>query len=195
MSSTFTTLRRALRQAGTSTALALLFLPFSAALAMNLDVRTANIGLIDGHWRLTARIDYRLTDEVQKALENGVALTFRVEVEIDRVRRWLPNADVVSTAYEWQLSYEPLSERYVVHYPDERERSSHATLFGALNAMGRVQALPVIDEPQLAGGETYLVSVRALLSEQKLPAPLWLLGLWSTGFSLKSEWYEWTFVP
>jgi hypothetical protein len=163
--------------------------------AAAVDIRTASMGLQDGAWGLSARVDYRLTEEAREALANGVPLVFRVEVEVERVRRWLPNAAVVTAAHEWQLSYEPLSERYVVRYPDERGTTSHATVFGALNALGRVQGLPVAVADDLRRGETYAIAVRARLSEQTLPAPLWYLGLWNAGFSMASEWYEWTLQP
>lgn len=187
-----TTIRTVLRQAGVIIAVALLPLIGKAA---DLDVRTASIGLADGAWQLMARIDYRLTEEARKAIENGVVLTFRVEVEVARLRQWLPNEDIASVAEEWQLSYEPLSERYVVRYPRGTESSSHATLFGALNALGRVQGLRVAAEAELERGSEYEIAVRAQLSEQQLPAPLWAFRFWDSGFSLSSDWYEWTFVP
>lgn len=190
----YTIFRTVLRQAGVIAAVALLLLP-AGVRAADLDVRTASIGLSDGFWRLTARIDYRLTEEALRALENGVALTFRVEVEVARLRRWLPSENLASVADEWQLSYEPLSERYLVRHPQSAESSSHATLFGALNALGRVQGLPVAAESLLGSEGEYEISVRARLSEQQLPAPLWLLSFWGSSFSLSSDWYEWTFVP
>lgn len=186
------TIRTLLRQAGVIVAVVLL--PFMGE-AADLVVRTASIGLADGAWQLTARIEYRLTEEARKALENGVVLTFRVEAEVARARRWLPNKDIASMAEEWQLGYEPLSERYVVHYPRGIEGSSHATLQGALNALGEVRGLPVAGASQLEGDSEYEVAVRVQLSEQQLPAPLWVLSFWNSGFSLSSDWYEWTFVP
>lgn len=173
----------------------LLMLPVTPAAADDIDVRTASIALADGYWRLTARIDYRLTAEVEQALENGIGLTFRMELVIDRVRRWLPNQEALKTSRDWQISYEPLSRRYLVRYPDEREPTSHATLFGALNAAGRVQGLPVLEESRLDRGDTYEIALRAALDQQTLPTPLQMLAFWNSGFSLESDWYEWTLAP
>lgn len=185
-------MRTLLRQAGVIIAIALL--PFIGE-AADLDIRTAGIGLADGNWQLTARIEYRLTEEARKALENGVVLTFRVEAAVVRVRRWWLNEDIASVAEEWQLGYEPSADRYVVHGPRGVESSSHATLRDTLDALGEVQGLPVAGASQLEGGVEYKVSARAQLSEQQRPAPLWVPGFWSSGFSLSSGWYEWTFVP
>jgi len=175
--------------------LLLLLVPTGHAAAWDIDVRTASMGLADGQWRLTARIDYRLTTKALAALDNGVPLTFRVELTVDRVRRWLPNASVLAEHRDWQLSYEPLTKRYVVSYPDGRQPTSHGTLFGALNALGWVQALPVAEPGALVPGETYAVAVRAVLDQQTLPGPLQLLAFWDSGFGLESDWYEWQMTP
>jgi hypothetical protein len=162
------------------------------SLAEDFDVRTANMRLADGSWTLTARIDYHLTDKALAALENGITLTFRVEVSVSRVRAWWTNPEVVDTARDWRLSYEPLTKRYLVEYPDDREGTSHATLFGALNAMGRVQSLPVAKASGIKEHETYEVAVRAVLDQGTLPGPLQFFAFWDGGFSLESDWYTWT---
>lgn len=163
--------------------------------AADFDVRTANLRLTDAAWTLTARIDYRLTDKAVQALDNGVTLTFRVEVSISRERRFWLDPEVVSIHRDWQLSYDALTKRYLVRYPDSREPTSHGTLFGALNALGRVQNLPVADGDELESGQVYDVGVRAVLDQQTLPGPLQVLAFWDSGFSLESDWYEWTMGP
>jgi hypothetical protein len=173
----------------------LVLIPIASALADDIDVRTANIGLADGYWRLNARIDYRLTEEIEEALKSGVSLTFRVELVVDRVRNWLPNQEVLELTRDWQLSYEPLSERYLVAYPDGREPTSHVSVFGALNAAGRLQGIPVMEEPRLDPRESYTAALRAALNQKTLPAPLQMLAFWDDGFSLESDWYEWTLAP
>lgn len=175
--------------------LVLCMAPVEQAAAWDIDVRTASMGLIDGQWQLTARIDYRLTSKALEALDNGLVLTFRMEVKVDRIRNWLPNAAVVSEYREWELSYEPLTERYVVVYPDDRQSTSHGTLFGALNALGWVQALPVAEEGVFRETASYQVAVRAVLDQQRLPSPLRLLTFWDRGLSLESDWYEWRMTP
>ncbi len=184
-------LRRGVRLA----LLAAVMLPLHVATAQDFDVRTANIRLADGVWALTARIDYRLTDKALAALENGVMLTFRVEVSVSRVRRWWTDPEVVNKKLDWRLSFEPLTKRYLVQYPDGREETSHASLFGALNAIGRVQSLPVAEASRIKEGDSYDVAVRAVLDQGKLPGPLQLLAFWNGGFSLESEWYEWPIGP
>lgn len=165
------------------------------AAAADFEVRTANLRPVSGGWALTARIDYRLTEEAVEALANGVTLTFRVDLTVSRVRNWLPDPEVLEKQLDWQLSFDPLTKRYLVRYPDGREPTSHGTLFGALNALGRLQSLRVSDADALDAGKAYDVAVRAVLNQQNLPGPLQVLAFWDGGFSLESDWYEWTMGP
>jgi hypothetical protein len=175
--------------------LAGLLVPLQVANAEDFDVRTANVRLADDAWVLTARIDYHLTDKALAALDNGVTLTFRVETSITRERSWWLDPEVVDAKLDWRLSFEPLTKRYLVQYPDDREETSYATLFGALNAIGRVQSMPIAKASRIKAGETYDVAVRAVLDQGKLPGPLQVLAFWNSGFSLESDWYEWTVGP
>lgn len=173
----------------------LLLLGGSSASAADVDVRTANIRKVEDAWTLTARVDYRLPEEPLEALENGVTLSFRVEVVVERVRGWWLDAEMFTRQLDWQLSFDPLTQRYLLRYPDSREPTSHGTLFGALNALGRLQSLPIAPADALDAGETYDVAVRAVLDEQRLPSPLQVLAFWNGGFSLASDWYQWTMGP
>lgn len=165
------------------------------AAAADFDVRTANLRRVGEDWALTARIDYRLTEKAEEALANGVTLTFQVETVVERVRGWWTDPEVIGKTLSWKLAFDPLTKRYLVHYPDGRELSSHGTLFGALNAIGRLQSLPVGPADALSAGSTYDVAVRAVLDQRTLPGPLQVLAFWSGGFSLESDWYEWTMSP
>jgi hypothetical protein len=176
-------------------AVAMLTVMLSGASAEDFEVRTANIRHTEAGWTLTARIDYHLTDKAIQALENGVTLTFRLEVSISRERRFWFDPEVVSLQRDWQLSYDALTKRYLVRDPDKQEQTTHGTLFGALNALGRVQNLVVAEAGQLEPQHEYDVAVRAVLDQQTLPGPLQVLAFWDDGFSLESDWYEWTTVP
>ena len=58
-----------------------------------------------------------------------------------------------------------------------------------------MQSLPIAEAPGIKEGETYDVAVRAVLDQRTLPGPLQVLAFWDGGFSLESDWYEWTMGP
>jgi hypothetical protein len=155
------------------------------------EIRSASTRLSDGVYFATARIDYRLSSDALSALDNGVALTVQLQIELSRKRRlWLDN-NVATLSQAYSLSFQPLSERYVVKNLNSGEQDSFATLFSALNNMGRVVDLPVIDAALLDPDSNYEIALRAVLDQNTLPGPLRLIAFWSSGFRLASDWYTW----
>ena len=156
------------------------------------DVRSANTGLQDGVYYLTARVDLRLSDEALEALESGVELTVEMQIEVSRNRNLLPDTQVADLSQSYLLSYQPLSQRYLVKNVNSGEQSSHATLFAALSEIGRISTLPVIDESLLRPRGRYEIRMRAVLDRNTLPGPLRLFVFWGDSFRLESEWYTWS---
>ena len=111
------------------------------------------------------------------------------------LRDHLPNSHTIIHNFElkqgYELSYQPLSERYVIKNVNSGEQNSFATLFSALNYMGRVVDLPIIDASILDPDARYEVSMRAILDQDTLPGPLRLIAFWSEGFRLVSNKYTW----
>jgi len=163
----------------------------AAAQSGRFDVRSAGSRLQDGVYFLSARIDYRLSEQALEALESGVSLTIELQIQLFRLRRFLPDAETALLEQSYQLSYQPLSRRYVIRNLNSGEQSTHATLFSALNDMGRVTDLPIIDESLLEPDARYEIRLRAVLDQNTLPGPLRLLAFWGDSFRLESEWYTW----
>ena len=61
----------------------------------------------------------------------------------------------------------------------------------ALEFLGRVERLPLIDAAVIDDGRGYYVRLRAVLDEEQFPGPLRLLAFWRRDWSIASEWYRW----
>lgn len=172
----------------------LLLLVGSAASAADgrFEVRSAGARLVDGVYFVDARIDYELSDKALEALDNGVELTIQLQIEVIRKRAFLPDDLVAELQQNSTLSFEPLSQRYVVRNLNSGRQSSYATLFSALSSLGRVNGLPVIDAALLDPEARHRMRLRVVLDQDTLPGPLRLIAFWSRGFRLVSEWYGWT---
>jgi hypothetical protein len=172
--------------------LTLLWLPPAApALEGRFEVRSAELELIEGVWFLDARVQYRLSADALEALEAGVALTIELQLLVERRRRLLPNQVVASLRARYQLQYHPLSDRYVLRNLNSGEQESFATLFAALNQLGRVVDLPVIDAALLTDESRYEFRMRAVLDTREFPGPLRLLAFWADGWRIESDWFRW----
>ena len=107
------------------------------------------------------------------------------------VRRFLPDSLTAELRLQYELEYRPLSQRYIIRNLNSGEQESFATLYSALNNLGRVQGLPIIDDALLDPDSNYRMRLRALLSIRQYPAPLRMLFFWRDQWQLESDWYEW----
>lgn len=156
------------------------------------EVRSASTQSIDGVHSLDARLQLVLSSEALAALESGVTLTIEMQMQVIRVKRFLVDSVDAELAVRYELEYRPLSQRYIVKNLNSGDQDSFATLYSALNNLGRVQGLPVIDDELLLPDRDYRLRLRAMLNTQQYPAPLRLLFFWRGQWQLQSEWFEWS---
>ena len=155
------------------------------------EVRSASTRQIGGVHTLDARLQLVLSSEALEALSSGVPLTIELQLEVIRTRRFVWDDAEAELALRYELEYRPLSQRYLVRNLNSGDQDSFATLYSALNNLGRVQGLPVIDDALLEYGKNYRIRLRAMLNTQQYPAPLRLLFFWRDEWQLQSEWFEW----
>jgi len=154
-------------------------------------VRSAESQLTNGVHLLDARLQLVLSSEALEALASGITLTIELQMEVIRVRRWYIDDLTAELTTRYELEYRPLSQRYLVRNLNSGEQDSFATLYSALNNLGRVQGLPVIDDSLLEAGKDFRVRLRAMLQTRQYSAPIRLLVFWRSDWQLKSEWTEW----
>lgn len=118
-------------------------------------------------------------------------LTIRIDVELEVGRRFWFDNTVATLRQRYQLEYHALSERFLVHNLNSGEQASFSTLRAALDYLGRVRDLPLIDAALLDENRAYSVRLRAVLDVERLAGPLRLLAFWRRDWSLASEWYQW----
>ncbi len=164
---------------------------YSQADSGRFEVRSASTDFRSGVCFLNARVEYRLSSEARDALDSGVTLAIQLDVEVlERRRFWLDLEDA-SLEQLYQLERDALSERYIVRNLNSGEQLSFATLFSALNYLGRINDLPVIDVALLDNDEQYDMRIRVGLNTEDFPGPLRFLSFMRRKWSLKSDWYRW----
>lgn len=155
------------------------------------EVRSASVELREDVFFLNAWIEFRLSTDARQALESGLPLTIGIEVELLNRRRFWIDTEQAALRQEYRLQYHALTERFIVENVNSGDETSFATLFSALNYVGRLDGLPVIDSALLDPDRPYDVRVRAVLDTEQLPGPLRLLAFWRREWSLGSDWYRW----
>ena len=161
------------------------------ALGGVLEVRSAYVNINKGVFLLHARVEYPVSEEIRSALKDGVTITFDLDARVDRERHFWFDSNIVDLTLRRELTYHAVSDRYVVRDTRSRDQQSFSTLDEALDYLGKIDAWPILVEPQLDGG-SYTISVRAGMRRGHLPASLRAILFWTDDWVRVSEWYTWS---
>ncbi len=139
---------------------------------------------------LSARISIHLSSGAAEALDNGVPLTFELQVQLVKQHAWL--WDVVETEHVQtrRLEYHALSRSYLVKDVNRGTQGNYNRLHDALAAVGTIENMLVSSMP-LDSGRKYYVRLRGSLDIEALPTPVRLLAYVSSGWDMDSEWSTW----
>jgi hypothetical protein len=160
-------------------------------------VRSASLTLDAAQdvYELNARVDITLPEEARKGIEAGLTLRFVYEIELARVRGYWPDATVAELEQAYELSYHALSQRYLLRNLNTGEQQDFGSLQAALEQLGDVRGLPVIDADLVKGDSRYEVYLRAVIDLSTTPAALQWLLFWTDDWSATSEWFIWPLRP
>ncbi|MEM7252467.1 MAG: DUF4390 domain-containing protein [Pseudomonadota bacterium] len=155
------------------------------------EVRLARTELIDGVYHLNAEIDIEFSDASIEALNSGVAIPIRIDMEVRRARKWWLSETVAQLRADYELQRHALSEQYVVKNVNLGTSRGYGSLDAAKFAIGQLEDFPLIDATLVMPPGDYLVRIRARLDIEALPAPLRPLAYISSLWRLDSDWYRW----
>jgi hypothetical protein len=171
--------------------------PFSAARAQQsrLTLHDVQVTVDEGVYELDAQLDIELPDAARQAVDSGLTLRLTYEIVVDRVRRFWLDAGIASLEQRYEVSYHALSQRYLVRNLNTGEQQDFGTLDAALDRIGVLRGLPVLDTALVQPGPVYEGRIRGVLSLSTAPEVLGWLLFWSDDWSAESDWVTWTPRP
>jgi hypothetical protein len=166
--------------------------PAGAAVADGFVINHAELVLSDKVYHLNANLAFDFSNDVLEAINNGVPLVLELVIEILEPRRYWWDSELASLEQRYHLQYHALSEQYLVRNLNSGAQYTFFSLSAALQKIGSVSNLPVIDEQLLQDKDTekYYARIRTSLSFDNLPLPLKLDAWTSRSWWLGSEWIE-----
>lgn len=156
------------------------------------EVRSAEAKPVEDVRVLDARLQYILSSEALEALNNGIGLNFVIDVEVIESRRFWIDKTIVELRIPLQLQFHALSQRYLVRNLMTGEQESFATLYSALNNLGRITDQPLIEIARLRDDRTYRARIRSLLSFEDFSGVWRRMAFWLDEWHLKSDWFVWS---
>jgi len=166
--------------------------PAGAAMADGFVINHAELVLNDKVYQLNANLEFDFSNDVLEAINNGVPLVLELVIEIYEPRRFWWDSEIAALGQRYQLQYHALSDQYLVRNLNSGAQYTYFSLSAALQKIGNVSNLPVIDEQLLQDKETekYYARIRTSLSFDNLPLPLKIDAWTSRSWWLGSEWIE-----
>ncbi len=162
--------------------------------ATGFTINSANSTLNQKVYTFNAQIQYQFSNGVLEALNNGIPIFITMEIEVYR-ERWWRNKNIASLKQTYMLLYHALTEKFVLNNLNSGNQSNYSNLESALEALGKVNNLPLIDLKLLAKGSTHLVKLRTYLDLESLPGPIRPIAYLSPEWRLESDWYVWSLTP
>ena len=160
-----------------------------------LTIRDVQVSLDEGVYELNAKVDLTLPDDARRAVESGLTLRLTYEITVDRVRRYMLDAGIAALEQRYEVSYHALSQRYLVKNLNTGEQQDFGSLQAALDRVGELHGLPVIDATLVSDGPVYEGSIRAVLKMNSAPDVFGWLLFWTDDWSAESDWKSWTLRP
>lgn len=147
----------------------------------------------DGQLLLDASVQFTLPATMQAGLDNGVPLTFVLELKLLEPRRFWLDRTFLQFQKRYSLTYYELTRHYRVHAVDSNVSRNYRSLSSALTGFGDFQAVEFAlnkQQWQQLGHESDVTAFLQLrLDTAALPLPL--QPLIRSGWSLASEEYRW----
>ena len=164
------------------------------ALDGELEIRSAYAVSNHGVIMLSARVAYPGGDVVSATLRDGVTLSFDLECTVTHKRHlWFDN-EAVDLVRHSELSYQVVTDRYLVRDLETGTQEAFPTLEAALARVGTVEEWPIAVDSQLARDEDWQIGLRAGMRRGHMPDALRALMFWSDAWHRTSDWYTWTLV-
>ncbi len=169
-----------------------LLVPYAVASSDSyIRIVSAETRMVDEVYQLDAIVNYVFDASVRDALKNGVALVFEMNIEVQQERGWWWNEQVASLEQRYKLGYHALSRQYVTVNVNAGSQQTFPDLQSALEYLGLIENLPLLDAALLTPDSDYVVRARVRLVLDELPLPLRARGYVSSAWRLASDWYTW----
>ena len=142
-------------------------------------------------YMMDVRVFYGLSKTVSDALDSGVPITFALQIEINRQRKWMWDETIATLTQRFRIQYHALTQKYIVINLNSNAHTSYPTRSLAISAISHLRHLPLIDTKLIDRGQLYYGRLRSRLVVSDLPSSLRLWAYLSSEWRLKSEWYQW----
>lgn len=163
----------------------------SLATESGIFIQRAQLDEKDNRPVVTADIEYRFPNVALRALDEGIPLTFRVKLRIDRIRSWGWSETLVQDQRTIQLRYEPLAKSFQVSDLGSGAALHYASLASVLDTLSHLRGWSIPKPPAPVENEQREATLCFEFDVESLPLPLRLVAYLSPDWKMDTPPYRW----
>jgi hypothetical protein len=130
------------------------------------------------------------TDDMQKAINNGVSTTFTFFVKLYEVRDWWWDKDLADLKVSHEIRYDSLKKIYILRLSSSDDKAVYVKDFEeAKKLMSEIVGLKVTELRNLQRGNRYQISMMAELDKIRLPFYFHYVFFFLSLWDFKTDWY------
>jgi hypothetical protein len=146
-------------------------------------ITTANSKLV-----LFATVMNCFTDEMLEGVRNGIPLTFRFDIELDKIRNNWFDSNLVGHKINHTMSYDPLKKEYQVAFAEKDRPEVTRSLREAKQMMAEINGLKLIGLGKVISGSPYSLHIKATLVENTFPMGIHSIIPFASLWNFETDW-------
>lgn len=140
------------------------------------------------HLLLFATVRHCFTDEMLEGVRNGIPLTFRFDIRLNKIRKNWFDSELVEHKINHTLSYDPLKEEYQVAFAEKDRPEVTRSLEEAKRMMADVNELKLHPLNELHAGLPYSLEIKATLVENTFPLGIHSIIPFASLWNFETDW-------
>lgn len=138
---------------------------------------------------LNADLNFHLSPQANEALQNGVPLFWNIKMKVLKARDFWFDKTLLKRELHCGLQYHALLKMYQVKNEDLGTVKSFSTLNAALNEIATLREEVALNSIEtFAPDKNYLLAVKVIFAQEKLPLPLQTRAFANLQWQLSSDW-------
>ena len=137
---------------------------------------------------LFATVKHCFTEEMLEGVRNGIPLTFRFTIELNKVRSKWFNVTLIAETINHTLSYDAIKETYQVDFSEKNKPEITRSPDKAKQLMAELSGLTVIARKELIPDAPYALQIKAMLVENTLPLGMHYVLPFTSLWNSETDW-------
>jgi hypothetical protein len=146
------------------------------------------ISVTNDHVLLFATVTHCFTDEMLEGVRNGIPLTFRFDIRLNKVHDNWFDTELVEHKINHTLSYNPIKEEYQVAFAEKDRPEVTRSLKEAKNMMADINGLKLYPLKEMDVSSPYSLKIKATLVENTFPLSMHSIIPFTSLWNFETDW-------